>query len=216
MIAHIFANGPYQEEIGPIILSEKEGDLIIAADGGANKCQLLHIDPHIIIGDLDSISPTLIEKYSAAGIEIIQYPTRKDATDLELAIDLAMTRGAEEIVLFGVLGGRWDMSLSNIMLAASKKYNSMVISLLNVQCRIHIIHGKTTLQLKGYTGQITSLIAISADTEGVTISGFEYPLENAILPFGSSIGVSNLLKETDGSITLKHGTLLCIQELATS
>jgi thiamine pyrophosphokinase len=213
MIAHIFANGSHPRDIDSVIHEEKRGDLIIAADGGADHCRLLNITPHILIGDLDSIAPALVEQYIDAGVEIIRHPARKDATDLELAIDLAMAKGAEEIVLFGVLGGRWDMSLSNVMLAASEKYKHMTISLLNVQCRMHIVHGGTTLHLEGYTGQITSLIAISTDVQGITLKGFEYPLKNATLPFGSSRGVSNLLRKENGLITLKSGTLLCVQEL---
>lgn len=216
MLVHIFANGPYQAGIDSVIFTEKTGDLTIAADGGAAHCRLLDITPHIVIGDLDSIAAAQTEEYIHTGVEIIRYPGRKNATDLELAIDLAMTKGADEVVLYGVLGGRWDMSLSNVMLAASQKYSQMNISLLNADCRIHIVHGGTTLLLNGEAGQITSLIALSTDVQGVTIKGFEYPLKNATLPFGSSRGVSNLLLEAKGSVTLKSGTLLCVQELAAS
>ena len=214
MIAYIFANGPYLPGIDSGIYTEKTGDLIIAADGGAAHCRLLNITPHIVIGDLDSIAPAQTEKYIRAGVEIIRHPARKDATDLELAMDLAMTRGTDEVVLSGALGGRWDMSLSNVMLAASKKYSQMVVSLLNADCRMHIVHGGTTLFLNGEAGQNISLIALSTDVQGITIKGFEYPLKNAALPFGSSRGVSNLLQRETGSVTLKKGTLLCVQDLS--
>ncbi len=213
MIAHIFANGPYQKGIKSAILTEKKSDLVIAADGGANHCRLLNITPHTVIGDFDSISVTLTEKYSQAGVEFIRFPARKEATDLELAIDLAMAKGADKVVLFGVLGRRWDMSLSNVMLAASEKYKPMVISLLNADCRMHIVHEGTTLAFEGPAGQMTSLIALATDAQGITIKGFEYPLQDATLPFGSSRGISNLLQETKGWITLQRGILLCVQEL---
>ena len=213
MIVHIFANGSYPGGIDSVIHNEKRGDLIIAADGGTDQCRRLNITPHIIIGDLDSIAPALVEQYLAAGVEVIRHPARKDATDLELAVDLAMAKGAEQIVLFGVLGGRWDMSLSNVMLAGSEKYKHMAISLLSAKCRMHIVHGGSSLLLEGYAGQTTSLIAISTDVQGITLKGFEYPLKNATLRFGSSRGVSNLLRKTRGMVTLKHGTLLCVQEL---
>ena len=132
MRAHIFANGPYLEKTDSRIFMGKEADLIIAADGGANQCRLINITPDLIIGDLDSISHQLVEKYTHAGVEIIRHPSRKDATDLELSLDLAMTRGADDVVLFGVLGGRWNMSLSNITLAASEKYREMSMSLYDV------------------------------------------------------------------------------------
>ncbi len=213
MIIHVFANGPYQAKLDPVIFTEKKGDLVIAADGGAGHCRQLNITPHIVVGDLDSLAPAHIEEYIQAGVEIIDYPRRKNETDLELAIDLAMAKGADEVILFGALGGRWDMSMSNVMLAASKKYSQMIISLANADCRMHIVHGGATLLLNGEGGQIVSLIAMSTDVQGVTIRGFEYPLDNEPLPFGSSRGVSNLLEETTGSITLERGTLLCVQEL---
>ena len=213
MIIHVFANSPYQAKLDPVILTEKKGDLVIAADGGAGHCRQLNITPHIVVGDLDSLAPAHIEEYIQAGVEIIDYPRRKNETDLELAIDLAMAKGADEVILFGALGGRWDMSISNVMLAASKKYSQMIISLANADCRMHIVHRGATLLLNGEGGQIVSLIAMSTDVQGVTIRGFEYPLDNEPLPFGSSRGVSNLLEETTGSITLERGTLLCVQEL---
>jgi thiamine pyrophosphokinase len=212
MIVHIFANGPYQTKLASVIFTEKKGDLVIAADGGAGHCRQLNITPHIVVGDLDSLAPVHIEEYTQAGVEVIDYPTRKDETDLELAIDLAMTKGADEVILFGALGGRWDMSMSNVLLAASKKYSQMIISLANDGCRMHIVHGGTNLLLDGEAGQTVSLIAMSSDVQGITIRGFEYPLNNETLPFGSSRGVSNLLKESKGSITLESGTLLCVQE----
>lgn len=136
-------------------------------------------------------------------------------TDLELALDLAVTKNADKVLLFGVLGGRWDMSLSNVMLAASRKYSQMNISLWDEHCHIHILHGGSTLSLQGQPGQITSLIPQSTDVHGVTITGFEYSLENSTLHFGSSRGISNLLLATKGSISIKSGTLLVVQELAT-
>ncbi len=216
MRAHIFANSPHREKTGSRILTGKEADLIIAVDGGAEQCRQLNITPNLLIGDLDSISPQLAREYTHSGVEIIRHPSRKDATDLELALDLAMTRGAGDAELFGVLGGRWDMSLSNVMLAASEKYSRMRISLYDGTCRMHIIHGGSTLNFKGVPGQITSLIPLSDNVQGVTITGFEYLLKNSTLLFGSSRGISNILLKTEGRITLKSGILLCIEELTPS
>ena len=216
MRAHIFANSPHRETTDSRIFTGKKADLIIAADGGAEQCRRLNITPHLLIGDLDSISPRLVEKYTHTGVEVIRHPSRKDATDLELSLDLAMNRGAADVVLFGVLGGRWDMSLSNVMLAASEKYSRMRISLHDVTCRMHIIHGGSTLDLEGVAGQITSLIPLSDNVHGVTITGFEYLLKNSTLPFGSSRGISNVLLKTEGRVTLRNGVLLCIEELTQS
>ena len=215
MEIHIFANSPDSKHSTPKLPSRDKADLIIAADGGADLCRQLNLTPDIIIGDLDSISPDLAGEYAHSGVDIIPYPKRKDKTDLELALDLAVTRGADKVILFGTLGGRWDMSLSNVMLAANRKYNQMNISLCEKQCRMHIIHAGSSLTLQGLKGQIISLIPLSTDVHGVTTTGLEYPLKNAPLYFGSSRGISNLLLATKGSIITKGGTLLVVQELST-
>lgn len=213
METYIFANSPNSKDTAPTLTSLDQADLIIAADGGADLCLRLNITPDIVVGDLDSISPELIREYVDSGVEIIRHPKRKDKTDLELALDLAETKGAGRVVLFGVLGGRWDMSLSNIMLAASIKYSRMNISLCEKQCRMHIMHGNTSLILEGHPGQFFSLVPLSADVQGVTIRGFEYPLENDTLQFGSSRGLSNLLLTTKGGISTTTGILLVVQQL---
>jgi len=214
MRIHIIAGSPNSENINAGIIPAEQPDLIIAADGGAERCRRLGIIPHILIGDLDSISAELTEEYRHAGVEIIRHPCRKDATDLELALDLAGARGAQEAVLFGVLGGRWDMSIANVMVAAGKKYQRMRVSLLDTQCRIYIIHGGSTFTLKSVPGQTVSLIPLTADAEGVTTDGFDYPLKESLLPFSTSRGISNKLIKKEGKITVKKGLLLCIENLS--
>jgi len=214
MRVHIFAGSPGSEKITAGILPAEQADLIIAADGGAERCRRLGIIPHILIGDLDSISAELLEEYRHAGVEIIRHPCRKNATDLELALDLAASKGAEEVILLGVLGGRWDMSLANVMLAAGKRYQRIRISLFDTQCRIYIIHGGLTFTLKSVPGQTVSLIPLTADAEGVTIEGFDYPLKDSLLPFSASRGISNRLIKKEGLITVKKGLLLCIENLS--
>ncbi len=64
--------------------------LIIAADGGADYCRELDLVPDVIIGDMDSIGCDPATTADFQDAEIIRHPARKDATDLELAIRLAV------------------------------------------------------------------------------------------------------------------------------
>ena len=89
----IMANGEYGElSWYKEILSS--ADRIICADGGANYAQLLGIIPHCIIGDLDSISTEARNYYAGQGVSFQQYPSRKDYTDLQLALQAAAGMGA--------------------------------------------------------------------------------------------------------------------------
>ncbi len=208
MKALIFANGKL-ENSSELLRISKTADFIVAADGGANHCHRLNITPDVLLGDLDSIRPNVLAHYKTEDIEIRKYPTRKDATDLELALELVLTKGAQSVLLLGALGGRWDMSLANITLAARKKYTAMQISLLAHDCCIHILHSGKPFTVKGIPGQTVSFTPLNGDVYELTLTGFEYPLEKNTIPFGSTLGISNVLSANSGSVSFKRGTLLC-------
>jgi thiamine pyrophosphokinase len=74
---------------------------------------------------------------------------------------------------------------------------------------IHYIPAGGALRLKGFPGDIVSLIPLAGDAKGITTSGLEYPLNRETLYVGSTRGVSNRLLDVEGSISLKEGILLC-------
>jgi thiamine pyrophosphokinase len=187
-------------------------DAVYAADGGANHCFKLNITPDILIGDLDSIDSSILAGYEDSGVEIYRYPTRKDVTDLEISLDLALSKGVQKIWLAGVLGGRWDMSLANILLAAAQKYSCMHIGVLAADCSIQILHPSTEpCIVDSSLGDKITLLPLRDDIHGLSLKGFEYTLSNQTVEFGSSLGVSNVLKGKQASIEHTKGILLCIQ-----
>lgn len=206
----IFANGDLGQ---PQFLQAMmdESDFVIAADGGANHCFHLNITPEIVIGDLDSISPGILEHFKKTQVQIRRYPVEKDAADLELALDLALDKGAQSVFLAGVLGGRWDMSLGNILLAASTKYQALSITLLGPDCLMHILHPGTLHRLASKAGSRVSLLPLNGDVHGVTLKGFLYPLANHTINSGSSLGISNRILKDEATVQLREGTLLSVQ-----
>ncbi len=208
LITIIFANGKLDPapELDALV---KKADLIIAADGGANHCARLDIVPDVLLGDLDSIHPKILESCKTEGTAINRHPKRKDATDLELALDLAAEKGSRSITLVGALGGRWDMSLANIMLAAGDKYKHLKISLLGRDCTMQVLHPGTHT-IGGEPGQKVSILPLKGDAHSVTLSGFEYPLNEYTVPFGSSIGVSNIMNKDQVTVQFTQGILLCV------
>lgn len=205
MRAVIFANGRLTR---PIIL--QPDDLIIAADGGSHHCLGLGIRPQVVIGDLDSVRDDELEALSALGTEIITYPARKDFTDLELALQHARDHGAEEVIVLGALGGRWDQTLANVLLPVSQEFKSLPIRLMDGAQEILLIHpGRKTI-LHGRPGDTLSLIPLMGDTQHITTEGLEYPLSNEKLLFGSTRGVSNRLLGEKATISFESGMLLCV------
>lgn len=203
----IFANGdfyrpPYPES------PWQQAELIIATDGGARHCHLLQITPHLLIGDMDSISPWLLRHLTEQGSEIHRFPARKDKIDLELAIELAAARGAQDILVYGALGGRWDMSIAAIMLLTASAGISLILrdGVTDI-CRIH---GGEHLTISGAPGDTLSLIPLAGPVRGVTLSGLEYPLTDQDIPTGSTWGISNILTQPQARVDLKEGLLLCV------
>ncbi len=62
-------------------------DLVIAADSGAAWLDERGIRPDLVVGDMDSVDPALLERLAADGVTIERHPSEKDASDAELAID---------------------------------------------------------------------------------------------------------------------------------
>ncbi|MDK9708722.1 MAG: thiamine diphosphokinase [Desulforhopalus sp.] len=215
MLTIIFANGAPADppNLAGLLAT---ATLIIAADGGSNTCERLGILPNVLIGDLDSTATAIVEKYLQKQVAIHRHPPRKDATDLELALDFALLQGARQVVLIGGLGGRWDMSLANILLCAAEKYHSMHISVAETDCTMHLLHPGKPFTLRGLPGERVSLLPLQGGITGLTLQGFDYPLQAASLSFGTTWGVSNVLHHQEATIEFTGGLLLCVHLFATS
>lgn len=206
MKAVIFANGTIDNSDSAI----SGNDLIIAADGGTQHCLSLGITPDVVIGDLDSLTADNINELQIANVEIIRYPAKKDQTDLELALKLAIDRGADEIVVFGAMGGRWDMSIANILLPAEQNLSNATIRIIDGHHEIMLLRAGKEMIFHGKKGDIFSLIPLGRDALGITTIGLEYPLKDDLLRLGSSRGISNLFIENSATVSLKQGLLLCV------
>lgn len=219
MRAVIFANGclNFPQDISQYT-SIHPDDLVIAADGGARHCLALGIHPRLVIGDLDSLGLDDLSRLKAYGAEIVQHPIRKDYTDLELALRYAQEQGADEILVLGALGDRWDQTIANILLPAilspqddcSKPGALPRIRILDGNQEIFFVHGGDQLDILGKTGDLVSLIPISEYARGVTTQNLEYPLYSDDLRLGSTLGISNVLSSERGWVTLKEGLMLCV------
>jgi thiamine pyrophosphokinase len=205
--AIIFANGQ-MEALPTDINVTRPGDVIIAADGGTLHCKILDIVPDIIIGDFDSLVAEEITTFRAAGVELIRYPTHKDETDLELALQLARDRDLTQVVILGAMGARWDMTIANLLLAAQDKFSTMDIRLLDGSQELSILRGEAKLDIEGRQGDSLSLIPILGDAIGVTTHGLEYSLKNERLYFGSPRGVSNIILAAYAQVSIREGILL--------
>jgi thiamine pyrophosphokinase len=207
MRAIIFANGdPCDLEIVKHWAAQAE--LIIAADGGTRNALAVDVLPHVVIGDLDSLTEADRVQLDRSRVQLIVYPTHKDYTDLELALRYARNQHATEIIIFSALGGRWDQSLANLLLLTLPELAQIPTRIVDHQLTIQVIRDRA--EITGRAGDTLSLIALQGDAHGVTIDGCEYPLNDATLPFGATLGISNVLAQNTAKITVKQGQILAL------
>jgi thiamine pyrophosphokinase len=159
---------------------------------------------------MDSVDPDTLAAVSGGSVRLVRHPRRKDATDLELALDFASDEGADEVVMVGAFGGRWDMSLANALLPTRVAYQHMRVSHLADTWSAHWLRGPGVLHLDGSPGDGISLIPLGAGATGVVTVGLEYPLHGETLFAGSTRGISNTIAEDRASVALESGHLLCI------
>ncbi|HNT22984.1 MAG TPA: thiamine diphosphokinase [Anaerolineales bacterium] len=207
--AIIFANGQLHLSTGAAI-QPAPGDLLIAADGGARHCLALGLAPHLVIGDFDSLEPQQLQVLQAAGAELIRHPQHKDETDLELALSEALRRGAGQVLIYGALGARWDMTLANLFLMAHPAYRALDIRLIDGLQEICLLQPGQQHHFYGQPRDTLSLLPLCGPARGITTFGLEYPLNDGTLEFGSPRGVSNVFLEEHASLTLQEGLLVCI------
>jgi thiamine pyrophosphokinase len=187
-----------------------EDDTLIGADSGARFLVQHGLRPDIAIGDFDSVSDSdlaVIREQSAKTIACD--PIDKDFTDTEMAFRLALDLKPQEVILLGALGTRFDHSLANVHLLALADELGIRATIVDQHNRITLANRLTTVQNRGFAN--VSLLPLTSKVTGITLRGFQYPLEEATLTIGMSLGISNVLIEETGVLSYREGKLLIIQ-----
>lgn len=186
----------------------KEPHLIIAADSGGKYLHDIGQLPHVLLGDFDSLNGKIVREMGDAGVEVLTYPVAKDQTDLELAVDLCLARGATKIRIIGGLGDRLDHTLGNIGLLL-KSYRRGVPAFLCDSRQEATVTG-SAIQIPSEVGMGLSLIPLTLKVSGITTTGLKFPLNNADLHYHQTLGIHNECTEKTATISLKDGILLII------
>lgn len=188
----------------------KAGDLLIGADSGARFLISQGLRPDIAIGDFDSVSSEeLAIIRSSSGQTIACDPIDKDYTDTEMAVRLSLDMQPSELVLLGALGTRFDHSLANVHLLALAAKQNVRATIIDEHNKITLATEQIIIKKQGYPN--VSLLPLTMQVKGITLTGFQYPLTDAALTIGQSLGISNVLTAPTGTIQLSEGLLLIIQ-----
>lgn len=194
-------------------------DRLICADGGARHLRRMNLIPDLLIGDMDSISAEDKDWLASHHVPVQQFPAVKDETDAELAIRSAMTglpepHGSHELLVAGAFGSRPDHVLANQLLVASLASEGWRFTLTDGRSWLFTLSGgqSLALQAKDFPAipLAVSAIPVTPETTGLTYQGLAYPLKDARLSLGSTLGVSNLICKFPVKISLESGILLVI------
>lgn len=186
-----------------------EPDLIICADGGVRHAVALDLTPDLVLGDFDSIAPDLLRDVTERGIPILRVPVEKDQTDTELALREAVGRGAREILMVGASGDRLDHTLSNVLLLPGIP-SGVQVSLVDDKNLVRLLRPGDAATVAGRPGEYLSLLPLTPEATGVSITGVKWPLADATLRWGESLGVSNQLADAAATVSVRTGLLLVI------
>jgi thiamine pyrophosphokinase len=165
----ILANGTYPTHALPVRYLE-EADLIVCCDGAAEKLVSHGMEPGIITGDLDSVSPELKRKYKS----ILVPDADQETNDLTKAVKWCISRGIKEVAILGATGIREDHTLGNISLLAD--YNRDIKAIILTDTGFFQVFDRT-VTIDSFPGQQVSLFSIDPDL-AVMSSGLRYPLQN--------------------------------------
>ncbi|HEX7055989.1 MAG TPA: thiamine diphosphokinase [Bacilli bacterium] len=205
----IFSGG----QLGEWALAEiQEHDLIIGADRGAWFLLEHDIRPDIALGDFDSVNAGqlgIIREKS--GQFFACDPVMKDLTDTEMAFDTALKLrpAPSEIVLCGAIGTRFDHTLANVHLLRRAVEQGIPCRICGEKNEIRLIDSRTVIRKSRFTH--VSLLPFTLTVAGINLQGFQYPLVDATLQIGQSLGISNMITADEGEITISSGLLLVIQ-----
>jgi thiamine pyrophosphokinase len=203
MRAFIFGGGDiFAEAIEERIES---GDLVVAADSGYLNAQKLGAKIDLLIGDFDSIG-----KIPEDVGEIFRVPVEKNATDTQLAVELAVERGADEIIIVASTSGRFDHTASLLAILQDlweKRIPAMVV---NGQNRVRFVRNSGVIIVRSQY-KYFSVVALDEKVKGVSIEGAKYPLKNKEILRRNQFAVSNEIIKNCALITVKKGAVYVVE-----
>lgn len=207
--ALVIGNGdiPRKDILLPLARSS---DYIVCADGGARHARRLGIRPDVILGDLDSLSPSSRGFFSGTtgnrrrrGVPVVEIADQ-ESTDIEKALLHLLRKGAREVVLTGATGSRIDHSC--LALGCFKKFGRRIsMQIVDRAGTVTALNKKTRLTME--PGEHFSLIPLGR-CSGVTLENARYRLKGSLLEQGVRDGVSNEALGTRVSVRYRTGILL--------
>jgi len=167
MEAVILANGKFPEHKIPLeyLVGAKR---VICCDGAAEGLVAYGLEPFAIVGDCDSLSPMIKEKYG----DRVYVDSNQETNDLTKSVTWCIDRGYKDLAILGATGKREDHTLGNISLLAEYAVRATVKILTDTGVFYPVLRSSVFESVKG---QQVSIFSVNPATE-ISSSGLKYPL----------------------------------------
>ncbi|MGN6694726.1 MAG: thiamine diphosphokinase [Aquihabitans sp.] len=191
------------------------GSVVVAADSGLDRLTGILRADHVV-GDLDSVSDAALRHAQVQGAEIHRHPADKDATDIELALDLVADHvvpatGLRSLLVVGGGAGRLDHLLADVLLLASPRCDGLEVTARFGEATASIVRPGGERLLTGTPHEQVSLLPVHGPADGVTTTGLRWPLVDAHLAPGTTRAMSNEFVREAASVRLDAGVVVAIQ-----
>lgn len=196
-------------------LKIRSSDFLVGVDAGVWHWKELGYEPDFAVGDWDSLFKHAKQRQARNILRSVPHRTlevRKDRSDLYCALEQVSRFKVKEVSCLGVTGGRPDHHLATLLDLAFFSDWFESLSVYSPEATYYFLSSRNRV-LKGALlpfRQTVSLFALTPKVSGVSLKGFEYPLNHAILR-PSSHGLSNSITASTGArIEIARGKLLVI------
>jgi thiamine pyrophosphokinase len=165
--AVIVADGAFPVHKVPLRYLES-ADVIVCCDGSSESLINSGKIPDAIVGDMDSLSDELRNRFS----DRIYVEDNQETNDLTKAVEWCHASGYDDITILGATGKREDHTIGNISLLA--EYSRFVVVKMVTDTGIFLpFH--MSCKIETNPGYQVSIFSINPETE-ITSSGLRYPL----------------------------------------
>ncbi|MDR1605744.1 MAG: thiamine diphosphokinase [Streptococcaceae bacterium] len=186
----------------------------IGVDRGAYRLMTAGFPLHLAIGDFDSLSDQAFAEVASYALEVRRAPAEKDDTDLELALMAVKDRWAEaqEIIILGGLGGRFDHEIQIFYLILQARFADLVdkIRLVDRQNVIRFVSAGSHL-IRKRAGMTYLAFASLTPVRDFSINNAKYSLESTNFPSNFSLSSNEFVADQPVSLAFTQGIVAIIQ-----
>ena len=151
----------------------RDAERIVCCDGSTENLIAYGLEPNAIVGDMDSISEELANRFA----DRLFLDNGQETNDLTKAVTWCKEMGYRDIAIVGATGIREDHTIGNISLLAEYCADADLIMVTDTGT---FKPYPESSEIISYPGQQVSIFSIDPEIE-ITSHGLKYPLEKTKL-----------------------------------